>query len=74
MELIYDPVRERIADLQRTAGALRRERPDKADAAAAVAIDRTATTRTTGRSSTPRTEPDLRQGPCAQPTSTVAAR
>ena len=75
MELIYDPVRARIAELQRTAGALRQERSNRAETAAAVATNTTTTTpATTGRSSTPRIEPDLRQGPCAQPTSTVAAR
>ena len=66
MEPIYDQVRARIEDLQRTAATVRLQR------------ESSATTPTTTAAADPqrttRLDPDLRSGPCPQPTSTAAAR
>ena len=74
MEPIYDPVRARIEELQRTAVTARLERERRDHDSTATPIEPATAVAATLPQPIKRIEPDLRSGTCPQPTSTAAAR
>ena len=74
MDPIYDPVRARIEELQRTAVTVHRERDRRDHGSAATPIQPATAATAALPQPIQRIEPDLRSGTCPQPTSTAAAR